>query len=146
MVEGLIGPKSHGFGARPADTRRFLEAVSAKAIDEEGVFDLGMGTEDGILVRGVELEEAGPRAHRLDLGEGWHPFRQQRPDAILLVAVVHIKIDRAVILGYRQRYAADSRFLQGENAIRRCRTIRSPSDNGEAALSTNYRTSYACAA
>jgi hypothetical protein len=43
MVEGLIGPKSHEFGARPADTRRFLEAVSAKAIDEEGVLTLAWG-------------------------------------------------------------------------------------------------------
>src|SRR6266478_1110299 len=88
---------------RPSGGRRLLHAMPAETIDKIHVFEAGVTPDDGILIEGVVVVEAGPSALRLEGGKGRHAIGQRRPYDLVEHRVIDIEIlaVRVLVLGRR---------------------------------------------
>src|SRR5882757_10204327 len=78
QVEGFEPAEQYQFGHGPADDRRLLHAMARESIHEQEILERRMRAQDGVVVKGVHLEVAGPRPLESGLFECGNAMREGR--------------------------------------------------------------------
>ena len=77
--------------------------MAGEARREDQVFDLVMGTDDAVVIEGVDLVVARPRPFEPQLFEGRDPARERRPDRFLEQFMLGLVVALGVRIAVRGR-------------------------------------------
>jgi hypothetical protein len=83
--------------------RSVHDAVAGEARREDQVFDLVMGTDDAVVIEGVDLVVARLRPFEPQLFEGRDPVRERRPDRFLEQFMLGLVVALGVRIAVRGR-------------------------------------------
>src|SRR3546814_19064891 len=106
---------SYLFGQGAPHGVRLLHAVTAEAIGEKHVLDIGVRTDDDIVIDGVHIVVAGPAIGAPDRFERGYARGQERPEHLVEQFVLHVEIETfGVVLLFRGNAADKSFSLEPE--------------------------------
>src|SRR3546814_4915892 len=89
QIQGLKFSEDHQFGQGAPHGGRLLHAVTAAAMGEKHVLDIGVRTDEDIVIDGVHIVVAGPAMGAPDRLDSGYARGQERPKHLVQQFVLH---------------------------------------------------------